>query len=1212
MKKNLQSRAFLFLLLAAQNIHAESRFKLIPPEKSGLEHVCPIDVNHPLSRVYYSSSACGGVVVADFTGDGKPELFFTNGPGANKLYSEKSKFSYRDVTEQAGISDLNRWGSGAAAADIDNDGDLDLYLCNYDAPNELWMNVTQPGSSHPTFEEKAAEWGLDIVDAGIMPAFADYDRDGLLDVYLLNHRLYRERGRPENLKMRVSDDFKTGEVLGEEARYYDYDGLENGEPIFREVSRRDILLKNDGSKFVDVSKSSGVGQRRGFGNSVTWWDWNRDGYPDIFVGNDLHEPDFFYLNRGDGTFLEVLKQIAPSSAWTSMGAAVLDVDNNGWTELIMGDMSATSHYKNKLFMGAMGSGLEQILEEPFGPRQLPRNAFYLNQGSSRLLEIGNMTGLASTDWTWAIQAEDFDQDGWQDLFFTNGMTRQFTHSDLPSVTKGELLIGKNLFDFYKEHPELREENLVYRNSGDLTFEDVSKEWGLNQMSMSFGAATADLDRDGDLDLIVTNLEEPPFLFENTVAKGNSIQIQLRGKKSNTFGLGARVEIHTGASSQTREIYTSAGFLSTDEPIAHFGIGSATQVDRVEIQWPSGAAQEIKNLKAGKIHSINEPDDAPDKPVSFVVANQPTPIFSKSHAPIGHVESEFNDFELQLLLPKSHTKLGPGMAWGDVTGDGQSELVYSGSKGTPTKEFRITKSREGGLNFVPNPSEDVASDLATEAMGTLLFDADGDGDQDLYVASGGVESPLDDPAYQDRLYLNDGTGKFTLADGALPKIAESTFSVVTADYDRDGDLDLAVGGRIVPGKYPVAGNSRILRNDKGKFTDVTKDIIPEFLGTGLVTSLLWSDCDHDGWIDLMAAHEWGPIKVFLNKKGQKFVNHTAETGVDHLLGWWQGIQGRDLNGDGFIDYVATNFGTNTIYKASPKKPELIFYGDMAGTGDFNIIEAKFEGDVCYPRRGYSCSSNAIPQLRNRIKTFEQFAVTSLEGLYPKSRLEPALRLECNTLSTMAFMNDGTGRFTPVPLPWLAQVSPGFGLALTDVDADGLTDVFLAQNFSQPQEETGPMNPGISALLRGTGIKESPFEVTPVMESGILITGDARSVVICDVNDDARPDLFVGTNSAHPSLLTNQSAKGRPFSIRLKGPKGNPTAIGARVTFTANGIISQTAEIYGGSGYLSQSEPILYFAAPERATTANITVRWPGGLEDQREFDLTNAKIVIEKR
>jgi enediyne biosynthesis protein E4 len=553
-----------------------------------------------------------------------------------------------------------------------------------------------------------------------------------------------------------------------------------------------------------------------------------------------------------------------------------------------------------------------------------------------------------------------------------------------------------------------------------------------------------------------------------------------------------------------------------------------------------------------------------------------------------------------------------MAWGDVTGDGQSELVYSGSKGTPTKEFRITKSREGGLNFVPNPSEDVASDLATEAMGTLLFDADGDGDQDLYVASGGVESPLDDPAYQDRLYLNDGTGKFTLADGALPKIAESTFSVVTADYDRDGDLDLAVGGRIVPGKYPVAGNSRILRNDKGKFTDVTKDIIPEFLGTGLVTSLLWSDCDHDGWIDLMAAHEWGPIKVFLNKKGQKFVNHTAETGVDHLLGWWQGIQGRDLNGDGFIDYVATNFGTNTIYKASPKKPELIFYGDMAGTGDFNIIEAKFEGDVCYPRRGYSCSSNAIPQLRNRIKTFEQFAVTSLEGLYPKSRLEPALRLECNTLSTMAFMNDGTGRFTPVPLPWLAQVSPGFGLALTDVDADGLTDVFLAQNFSQPQEETGPMNPGISALLRGTGIKESPFEVTPVMESGILITGDARSVVICDVNDDARPDLFVGTNSAHPSLLTNQSAKGRPFSIRLKGPKGNPTAIGARVTFTANGIISQTAEIYGGSGYLSQSEPILYFAAPERATTANITVRWPGGLEDQREFDLTNAKIVIEKR
>ncbi|MGJ8697781.1 MAG: FG-GAP-like repeat-containing protein [Verrucomicrobiaceae bacterium] len=1211
MTPRLKSCALPILLLAAETTHAESGFKLISPETSGLKHVCPIEVNHPLSRVYYSSSACGGVVVADFTGDGKPELFFTNGPGVNKLYSETSKFSYRDVTEQAGISDLNRWGSGAAAADIDNDGDLDLYLCNYDAPNELWINVTPAGSSFPVFEEKAAEWGLDIVDAGIMPAFADYDRDGLLDVYLLNHRLYREGGRPEDLQMKVSDDFKTGEVIGEDARYYDYDGLENGKPIFREVSRRDILLKNTGGKFVDVSESTGVGQRRGYGNSVTWWDWNRDGYPDIFVGNDLHEPDFFYLNRGDGTFAEVLKQIAPSSAWTSMGAAVLDVDNNGWTDLIMADMSATTHYKNKLFMGAMGSGLEQILEEPFGPRQLPRNAFYLNQGSSRLLEIGNMTGVASTDWTWAIQAEDFDQDGWQDLFFTNGMTRQFTHSDLPSVTKGELLIGKNLFDFYKDKPELREENLAYRNSGDLTFEDVSKKWGLNQMSMSFGAATADLDRDGDLDLIVTNLEEPPYLYENTVAEGNSIQIQLRGKQSNKFGLGARVEIHLGENSQTREIYTSGGFLSTDEPIAHFGIGKAREVDRVEIRWPSGAIQEVRNLEAGRIHTIHEPDDTPDKPVSFVV-DRPTPIFRKSHAPIGHLESEFDDFEVQALLPKSHAKLGPGVAWGDVTGDGQSELIYGGSKGSPTKEFRIAKTENGGLNFVPNPSDDVASDLATEAMGTLLFDADGDGDQDLYIASGGVESALDDPAYQDRLYFNDGTGKFTHADGALPKIMESSFSVVAADYDRDGDLDLAVGGRMVPGKYPVAANSRILRNDAGKFTDVTEEMIPELMGTGLVTSLLWTDCNHDGWLDLMAAHEWGAIKVFLNNAGKGFSDHTAESGIDHLLGWWQGIQGRDLNGDGFIDYVATNFGTNTIYKASAKKPELIFYGDMAGTGEFNIIEAKFEGDICYPRRGYSCSSNAIPQLKNKIKTFEQFAMTSLDGLYEKDRLEPALKLECNTLQTTAFMNDGKGHFTPVPLPWLAQVSPGFGLALTDVDADGLTDVFIAQNFSQPQVETGPMNPGISALLRGTGNQENPFEVSPVMESGVLITGDARSVVICDVNDDARPDLFVGTNGAHPSLLTNQSTRGRPISIRLKGSKGNPTAIGARVTFAAEGIHSQTAEIYGGGGYLSQSEPVLYFAAPENAATGSITVSWPDGPEETREVDLANAKIVLEKR
>lgn len=345
---------------------------------------------------------------------------------------------------------------------------------------------------------------------------------------------------------------------------------------------------------------------------------------------------------------------------------------------------------------------------------------------------------------------------------------------------------------------------------------------------------------------------------------------------------------------------------------------------------------------------------------------------------------------------------------------------------------------------------------------------------------------------------------------------------------------------------------------------------------------------------------------------KLLDHTANSGTGNLLGWWQGIQGRDLNGDGFIDYVSTNFGTNTIYKASKKKPELIFYGDMAGTGNFNIIEAKYEGDVCYPRRGYSCSSNAILQLKNKIKTFEQFALTSLEGLYLEDHLDPSLKLECNTLKTTAFMNDGKGRFTAVPLPWLAQVSPSFGLALTDVDADGLTDVFLAQNFSQPQEETGPMNPGISALLRGTGNPEKPFEASPVLESGVLVPEDARSVAVCDLNQDARPDLFVGINGAHPSLFLNQATSGKPFSIRLKGLKGNPTAVGSHITVRIPDFPLQSAEIYGGGGYLSQSEPVLYFAAPEAAKTVQVSIRWPDGSEEQREIVLQKASIEIEKK
>ena len=1222
---------FLISPLSAQDSQQgnEASFRFLSPEQTGIDLVCRIDVNHPLRRIYYSSSACGGMVAADFSGNGSPELFFVDGPGKNRLFSrasppgkfrfslfkkKESPFRYRDITGKANLVDQDRWGVGAAAADIDNDGDLDLYVCNYDAPNQLWINETPPGSEVPVFKEDAFRWGLDIVDASIMPAFADFDRDGLLDVYLLNFRLYREGGRPEgNVQFRVSPDGKVGEVIGENARYYRYGGLENGKHTFTEAPRRDRLLRNNGRHFEDVSAKAGVGLRAGYGNSVSWWDMNRDGYPDIFVGNDFSDPDVFYLNNGDGTFTEVLGLVAPSSAWTSMGSAVLDLDNNGWTELIMGDMSATTHYKNKLFMGEMGSGLEKIMKET-GPRQLPRNALYLNLGANRLLDVAHMAGVAATDWTWAIQAEDFDHDGWQDLFFANGMVRQFTHADLTSFERGRELVGKNMFDFFVDHPELREKNIAFRNRGDLSFENVSEKWGLNQESMSFGACATDLDRDGDLDLIVTNLEEPPFILENRASRGNSIQVQLRGKKSNRFGIGATVEIRIGKEQQTRSLFTSGGFLSTDEPIAHFGIGSAKKVDRLRVTWPSGAIQLLSDLEGGKIHTVEEPNDAPDRPGPVVMTDMPAPLYAEAVVPVGQLEEKHDDFVTQPLLPKSHSQLGPGAAWGDVTGDGISDLIYSGSRGKSTRVFRRQKPENArdAFKIFPHKAGAPVADTAPETLGVLLFDADGDGDQDLYFANGSVEAAAGDPNYQDKLFLNDGSGFFSSAPESLPALTESSFSVAAADYDRDGDLDLAVATRLVPGEYPKPATSRLLQNDgTGKFSDVTKSAIPGFIETGMVTSLLWTDVNDDGWLDLLAAHEWGPIKTFLNNQSGVLVDKTEDSGIADRLGWWQGLHGRDLNGDGLIDYVASNFGTNTIYHASPEKPELIYFGDMEGKGRFNIIEAKFEGKICYPRRGYSCSSRAMPGLKEKIKTFEQFATTSLSDLYTPEKLEPALKLECNTLESVALINEGRGRFKMIELPWMAQVSPSFGVVLTDVDADGFTDVFLAQNFSHPQRETGPMNGGISALLKGTGEREAPFVPATPLESGLLVPEDARSVAVCDVNHDARPDLFIGINDAHPSVFINQAKTGRPFTIRLKGNSGNPTAIGAKVTLVTARIQSQSAEVYGGSGYLSQSEPILYFAAPEGAKLARINIRWPDGTEEKRDVDLKNTRLVIEQ-
>jgi hypothetical protein len=571
----------------------------------------------------------------------------------------------------------------------------------------------------------------------------------------------------------------------------------------------------------------------------------------------------------------------------------------------------------------------------------------------------------------------------------------------------------------------------------------------------------------------------------------------------------------------------------------------------------------------------------------------------------HFEVPFDDFRRQPLLPNRLSQLGPGIACGDVDGDGDDDVFFPGAAGQSGRIYFNT----GSGRVRPGDDYPFQAASASEDMGALLFDADGDADLDLYVVSGGVECEPGAPELADRLYLNQGRGNFVPAPpGTLPEEFDSGSSATCADFDRDGDLDLFVGGRVVPGQYPAPPRSRLLRNDAGRFTDVTADAAPQLAQTGLVTAALWSDVDCDGWLDLLVTHEWGPVKLFRNRGG-RFEDDTERAGIQHLTGWWNAIAGRDLNGDGHIDYVVTNFGLNTKYHATQEKPALLFYGDFDNSGTMNLVEAEFENDVLYPVRGRSCSSNAMPFLRQKFESYKSFALAELIEIYEPQCLETAQRFAVTTLESGVMINDGTGRFQFRPLPRIAQVAPAFGVVLTELNGDDDCDLYLAQNFFTPQLETGRMDGGISLLLDGRG--DGSFEVVAPAQSGLVVPGDAKGLATLDLDGDHRHDLLLGINNDRPAAFVNRASTGdHLLAVRLRAAAGNPTAVGARVTVRLAGGSEQTAEVYGGSGYLSQSTSNLAFGTAGEPVES-ITVTWPDGRTTTERPSAASGLIEIEQ-